>query len=157
VGQRIVVAALGQASKLVEKRWHKRLATTKDHHGKTKRTRTFPKSQSASCLERKIKSKTEAAAYAGQKKSLDPSPHYRPVVREDVMHEHLPALAAKIAAILSDTPEYLVTQRAELRILRGMSEADIRNFAASHGWGVVKRLGGRQIEFYNDASVRAKL
>jgi hypothetical protein len=71
------------------------------------------------------------------------------------MHEDLPALAAKIAVILSDKSEYFVTQPAELRILRGMSEADIRNFAASHGWGVVKRLGGRQIEFYNDASLRA--
>ena len=70
------------------------------------------------------------------------------------MHDHLPALAAKIAAILSDKPEYFVTQPAELRILREMSDADIRNFAASHGWRVVKRLGGRQIEFYNDASVR---
>jgi hypothetical protein len=70
------------------------------------------------------------------------------------MHQDLPALAAKIAAILSDQSEYFVTQPAELRILRGMSEADIRKFAASHGWGVVKRLGGRQIEFFNDASVR---
>jgi hypothetical protein len=71
------------------------------------------------------------------------------------MHEHLPALAGKIAAVLSDRPEYFVTQPAELRILRGMSEADIGTFAASHGWRVVRRLGGRQIEFYNNASVRA--
>ena len=70
------------------------------------------------------------------------------------MYDHLPALAAKVAAILSNKPEYFVTQPAELRILREMSDADIRNFAASHGWRVVKRLGGRQIEFYNDASVR---
>ena len=70
------------------------------------------------------------------------------------MHDYLPALAAKVAAILSNKPEYFVTQPAELRILREMSDADIRNFAASHGWRVVKRLGGRQIEFYNDASVR---
>ena len=70
------------------------------------------------------------------------------------MHEHLPALAAKIAAVLSYKPEYFVTQPTELRILRGMSEADIGNFAASHGWRVVRRLGGRQIEFYNDASLR---
>jgi hypothetical protein len=73
------------------------------------------------------------------------------------MHEHLPALAAKIAAILSYKPEYFVTQPAELAILRGMSEADIRDFAAGHGWRMVKRLGGRQIEFYNDASVRIEL
>jgi hypothetical protein len=72
------------------------------------------------------------------------------------MHDHLPALAAKIAAVLSDKSEYFVTQPAELRILREMSDADIRNFAASHGWRVVKRLGGRQIEFYNDAGVRGR-
>jgi hypothetical protein len=68
------------------------------------------------------------------------------------MYQHLSALAAKLAATLSDKPQYFVTQPAELRILRGMSEAEIRNFAASHGWRVVKRLGGRQIEFYNDWS-----
>jgi len=68
------------------------------------------------------------------------------------MHEHLPALAAKMAKVLSIKPEYLVTQPAELRILREMSEADVREFAKSHGWRVIRRLGGRQIEFYNDAS-----
>jgi hypothetical protein len=73
------------------------------------------------------------------------------------MREHLPALAAKIAAVLSDKPEYFVTQPAELGILRGMSDADIRDFAAGHGWRMVKRLGGRQIEFYNDASLRIEL
>jgi hypothetical protein len=71
------------------------------------------------------------------------------------MDEHLPALAAKIAKVLSITPEYLVTQPAELRILREMSEADVRAFAKSHDWRVIRRLGGRQIEFYNDASRRA--
>jgi hypothetical protein len=68
------------------------------------------------------------------------------------LHEHLPAVAAKIAKMLSIKPEYLVTQPAELRILREMSEADVREFAESHGWRVIRRLGGRQIEFYNDAS-----
>jgi hypothetical protein len=34
-----------------------------------------------------------------------------------------------------------------------MSEADVREFAESHGWRVIHRLGGRQIEFYNDASL----
>jgi hypothetical protein len=71
--------------------------------------------------------------------------------------EHLPALAVKIAEALSAKSEYFVTQPAELRILRGMSEAEIRNFGASRGWRVVRRLGGRQIEFYNDASLRAEL
>jgi hypothetical protein len=71
------------------------------------------------------------------------------------MHEHLSALTAKIAKALSTRPEYLVTQPAELRILRGMSDADVAEFAKSHGWRVIRRLGGRQIEFYNDASQRA--
>ena len=71
------------------------------------------------------------------------------------MHEHLPALAVKIARMLSIKPEYVVTHPAELRILRDMSEADVREFAKKHGWRVIRRLGGRQIEFYNDASVRA--
>jgi hypothetical protein len=70
------------------------------------------------------------------------------------MHEQLPALAVKIAKMLSTRPEYLVTQPAELRILRAMSEADVREFAKSHGWRVIRRLGGRQIEFYNDANRR---
>ena len=68
--------------------------------------------------------------------------------------EHLSALAAKIAAALSIKSEYFVTQPVELRILREMSEAEVRDFAQSHGWRVVRRLGGRQIEFYNDASQR---
>jgi hypothetical protein len=68
------------------------------------------------------------------------------------MQEHLPALATKIAKILSIEAEYLVTQPAELRILREMSEADVREFAKRHGWRVIRRLGGRQVEFYNDTS-----
>ena len=51
--------------------------------------------------------------------------------------------------------EYVVTQPAELRVLSDMSEDEIREFAKSHGWRIIRRLGGRQIEFYNDASVRA--
>jgi hypothetical protein len=35
-----------------------------------------------------------------------------------------------------------------------MSDQDLRAFAAQNGWSVVRRLGGRQIEFYNDASAR---
>jgi hypothetical protein len=71
------------------------------------------------------------------------------------MHNDLPALAAKIGMALSKGSEYLVTQPAELRVLREMSEDDVREFARSHGWRIIRRLGGRQIEFYNDASVRA--
>jgi len=70
------------------------------------------------------------------------------------MQQYLPALATKIAKMLSIKPEYLVTQPAELRILREMSEAEVREFARNHGWRVISRLGGRQIEFYNDAGRR---
>ena len=45
----------------------------------------------------------------------------------------------------------------DLRILRSMSNDEVRRFAEEHGWHVVSRLGGRQIEFYNDASARADL
>ena len=71
------------------------------------------------------------------------------------MHKELPALAAKITKALSRGSEYLVTQPAELRVLREMSDEEVSEFAKSHGWRVIRRLGGRQIEFYNDASVRA--
>lgn len=70
------------------------------------------------------------------------------------MHEDLPALAAKIGKTLSLRSEYVVTQPAELRVLREMSDAEVAEFAKTHGWRVIRRLGGRQIEFYNDASVR---
>ena len=34
------------------------------------------------------------------------------------------------------------------------SDATLRDFAHGHGWRVVRRVGGRQIEFYNDAGMR---
>ena len=71
------------------------------------------------------------------------------------MHPDLPALSEKVAKVLSRVAEYVVTQPAELRVLRQMSDAEVSEFAKSHGWRVIRRLGGRQIEFYNDASVRA--
>ena len=70
------------------------------------------------------------------------------------MHDYLPALAVKIANVLSVKAEYVVTRPAELRILREMSENDVTEFAKNHGWRMIRRLGGRQIEFYNDASQR---
>jgi len=68
------------------------------------------------------------------------------------MPEDLLALAAKIEKALSIKSEYVVTQPAELRILRELSHAEVKEFARTHGWRVIRRLGGRQIEFYNDAS-----
>jgi hypothetical protein len=71
------------------------------------------------------------------------------------MHPDLPALTEKIAKVLSRVAQYVVTQPAELRVLRQMSDVEVSEFANSHGWRVIRRLGGRQIEFYNDASVGA--
>jgi hypothetical protein len=71
--------------------------------------------------------------------------------------DNLPALAAKIRATLSVKPEIFITHPAELRILREMSDEQLRQFATENGWLIVRRIGGRQIEFYNDASVSAPL
>jgi hypothetical protein len=66
----------------------------------------------------------------------------------------LDGLTRKIAARLGGKPEIFIIHPAELRILRSMSDQDLRAVAAGNGWRVVRRLGGRQIEFYNDASMR---
>ena len=71
------------------------------------------------------------------------------------MHRDLSGLAAKVTEQLSRESEYFVTQPAELRVLREMSDAEVSDFAKNHGWRVIRRLGGRQIEFYNDASLRS--
>ena len=68
--------------------------------------------------------------------------------------EHLPGLAAKISATLSVKPEICITHPAELRILRSMTNDELHQFAHEHGWRTVYRIGGRQIEFYNNASLR---
>jgi hypothetical protein len=81
----------------------------------------------------------------------------RPALISMARNEHSPALGAKIAEMLSTKSEYFVTQPAELRVLREMSEDELRDFAESRGWRAIRRLGGNQIEFYNDASLRAEL
>ncbi|MEY2440353.1 MAG: hypothetical protein QOI34_1738 [Verrucomicrobiota bacterium] len=68
--------------------------------------------------------------------------------------DDLPALTAKISATLAMKPEMFVTHPAELRILKVMTDEEVGDFALEHGWRVVRRIGGRQIEFYNDASAR---
>ena len=68
----------------------------------------------------------------------------------------LTGLTSKIAARLAAKPEIFIIHPAELLILRSISDQDLRGLAAEKGWRVVRRLGGRQIEFYNDASQRAK-
>jgi hypothetical protein len=69
------------------------------------------------------------------------------------MNAQLPAVIAKIARVLAVKPEYSVTHPSELAVVRALSSEDLRNVARQHGWRVVRRVGGRQIEFYNDAGV----
>ena len=69
------------------------------------------------------------------------------------MHPDLPALAGKIERVLGAKPEYHVTHPSELRVVWALSSEELNNFALERGWRVVRRIGGRQIEFYKDATV----
>jgi hypothetical protein len=69
------------------------------------------------------------------------------------MDDQLPAVIAKIAQMLAVKPEYSVTHPSELAVVRALSSEELRDMAREHGWRVVRRVGGRQIEFYNDAGV----
>lgn len=68
------------------------------------------------------------------------------------MDAQLPAVIAKIERMLAMKPEYFVTHPSELHVVRRLSAERLNDIAREHGWRVVRRVGGRQIEFYNDAS-----
>jgi hypothetical protein len=69
------------------------------------------------------------------------------------MHDRLPAVIAKIARMLAVKPEYFVTHPAELKVVQKLSDSELRDVTRRNGWRFVRRVGGRQIEFYNDAGV----
>ena len=69
------------------------------------------------------------------------------------MDEQLPAVIAKISRMLAVKPEYFVTHPSELRVVRALSDGELRDIVQQNGWRFVRRVGGRQIEFYNDAGV----
>ena len=71
-------------------------------------------------------------------------------------NQNLPALTAKIAAALATRPEVFITHPVELRILNQMTKEELGEYAAENGWRTVWRVGGRQIEFYNDATARER-
>ncbi len=73
-----------------------------------------------------------------------------------VMPTNLTAVETKIANVLASRPQCFITHPAELRSLKPMSESELRDFAAKRGWRMVRRVGGRQIEFYSDAGERAE-
>jgi hypothetical protein len=70
--------------------------------------------------------------------------------------ENLPVLTAKILSALATRPEVFITHPVELRILNQMTREELDEFAVEHGWRTVWRVGGRQIEFYNDAMARER-
>ncbi|PYK78815.1 MAG: hypothetical protein DMF40_13730 [Verrucomicrobia bacterium] len=70
------------------------------------------------------------------------------------MSPNLIGVENKIARVLSTKPQCFITHPTELAALKSMSADEIEEFALDHGWRVVFRLGGRQIEFYNDAGAR---
>ena len=67
------------------------------------------------------------------------------------------AVRAKIASVLAMKPQCFITHPSELHVLKTMTPDELRAFATEQGWRCVRRVGGRQIEFYNDATVRADL
>jgi hypothetical protein len=69
-------------------------------------------------------------------------------------NDDLAAVTAKIARTLANKAQIFITHPAELKVLRSMTNDQLRKFAAEHGWRIVRRLGGHQIEFYNDAGTR---
>ena len=70
--------------------------------------------------------------------------------------DRLNAVQSKIARVLAVKPECFITHPSELSSLRTLNPDELREFAEQNGWRTVRRVGGRQIEFYNDATVRAQ-
>jgi hypothetical protein len=60
----------------------------------------------------------------------------------------LHALARRILLTVNETGRCLITAPAELQPLRKLGLDGLRDFAASHGWTAVPRLGYTQIEFF---------
>lgn len=70
------------------------------------------------------------------------------------MSDELSGVEAKIARELSKRPECFITHPAEMRVLRQLESAELAKFANDRGWRVVRRLGGRQLQFYSDTNER---
>ena len=68
--------------------------------------------------------------------------------------ERIEPIARVIAQRLAVKPEHFITHPSEMKLFSAFSDQELRDFAHRHGWSVVRRLGGRRIEFYNDAHER---
>ncbi|MFN2507566.1 MAG: hypothetical protein ABR589_02200 [Chthoniobacterales bacterium] len=73
-----------------------------------------------------------------------------------MISDDLPAVEAKIRRELSRRPECFITHPSELSILQKMTRGEIDEFAHRNGWRVIRRLGGRQFQFYNDTFERLR-
>jgi hypothetical protein len=71
-----------------------------------------------------------------------------------MISDALSGVEAKIADELRKRPECFITHPAELGPLQQLDHAELKKFADDHGWRVVRRLGGRQLQFYNDTNER---
>lgn len=60
----------------------------------------------------------------------------------------LHALARRIQLTINETGRCLITLPAELAPLKPLGPEGLRQFAESHGWTAVPRLGLTQIEFF---------
>ena len=67
--------------------------------------------------------------------------------------DRLEAVRTKITATLATKPECFITHPSELAALKVLAADELKDFAEKNGWRTVRRVGGRQIEFYNDATV----
>lgn len=75
----------------------------------------------------------------------------------EAIPDNLAALETKIASVLAMKPQCCITHPAELFFLKRLTLDELSAFAEKRGWQAVRRVGGRQIEFYNDATVRYRV
>ncbi len=71
-----------------------------------------------------------------------------------MISDDLSGVEGKIVRELRTRPECFITHPAEMRVLQQLEVAELEKFAHDRGWRVVRRLGGRQIQFYNDTNER---
>ncbi len=71
-----------------------------------------------------------------------------------MISDELSAVRSKIQRELLRRPECFITHPSELGVLQKMTREEIEKFAHENGWRMVRRLGGRQFQFYNDTFER---
>ena len=71
-----------------------------------------------------------------------------------MISDDLSALSAKITSELRKRPECFIVHPSEVRVLQQLTTEELEKFAHERGWRLVRRLGGRQLQFYNDTNER---